>query len=85
MGKYIFFCLCQVIALEYVLSIMAVTGAIFPKIYANAITENEQKKKMLSHATSVGNKQKQTEDKKYFFVSNIVYIVSSLSKKSDAG
>ena len=32
-------------------SIMAVTGAIFPKKYANAITRHEQKKQILSHAT----------------------------------
>ena len=43
---------------------MAVTGAIFPKQYANAITLYEQKKIILSHATSVGNKKKQTEDRK---------------------
>ena len=43
---------------------MAVTGTIFPKRYANVITGHEQKKKILSHATSVGNKQKQTEDRK---------------------
>ena len=55
-------------------SIMAVTGAIFPKIYANAITQHEQKKK-LSHETSVGNRQKQTENRKRFFIFNIVSIV----------
>ena len=55
---------------------MAVTGAISPKKYANAITRHEQKK-ILSHATSVGNKQKQTEDRKDFVISNIVSIVSS--------
>ena len=62
---------------------MAVTGAIFPKKYANAMTRNEQKKKILSHATSVGNKQKQTEDRRNVFISNIVYIVSSTPKKAD--
>ena len=61
---------------------MAVTGTIFPKIYAIAITRQEQKKKILSQATSVDNKQKQTEDRKTFVISNIVYIVSSPSKKA---
>ena len=37
----------------------------------------------MSHATSVGNKQKQTEDRKTFIVSNIVSIVTSPSKKTD--
>ena len=62
---------------------MAVTGTIFPKQYANVITRHEQKKKILSHATYVGNKQKQIEDRKTFFISNIVSIVSSPSKKTD--
>ena len=39
-------------------SIMAVTGTILPKRYANVITRHEQKKQILSHATSIGNKQK---------------------------
>ena len=39
-------------------SIMEVTGAILPKQCANEITRHEQKKKILSNATSVGNKQK---------------------------
>ena len=56
-------------------SIMAVTGANFPKIYVNAITRHEQKKKLLSHATSVGNKRKQTEKIKTFVISNIVSIL----------
>ena len=38
-------------------SILAVTGTILPKRYANVITGHEQKKKTLSHATSIGNKQ----------------------------
>ena len=38
--------------------IMAVTGAIFPKQYANAVTLHEQNKNKLSHATSIGNKIK---------------------------
>ena len=38
---------------------------------------------MLSRATYVGNKLKQTEDRKTFVVSNIVSIVSSTSKKTD--
>ena len=37
----------------------------------------------MSHATSVGNKRKQTEDRKTFFISNIVSIVTSPSKKTD--
>ena len=37
----------------------------------------------MSHATSVGNKRKQTEDRKHFFISNIVSIVTSPSKKTD--
>ena len=41
------------------------------------------KEKKLSHATSVGNKRKQTEDRKTFFISNIVSILSSPSKKAD--
>ena len=63
--------------------IMAVTSTIFPKQYANVITRHEQKKRILSHATSVGNKRKQTEDRKNIVVSNIVSIVSSPSKKAD--
>ena len=46
--------------------IMAVTGAIFPKKYANAITLHEQKKKIFSHATSVGNKRKKHKTEKRF-------------------
>ena len=37
----------------------------------------------MSHATSVGNKQKQIEDRNFFVISNIVSIVSSPSKKTD--
>ena len=37
----------------------------------------------MSHATSVGNKRKQTEDRKTFAISNIVSILSSPSKKTD--
>ena len=62
---------------------MAVTGIIFPKLYANVITRHKQKKKILSHATSVGNKRKQTEDRKTFITSNIVSIVTSPTKKID--
>ena len=47
---------------------MAVTGTILPKLYANVITRHEQK---------------QTEDRKTFFISNIVSIVASPSKKTD--
>ena len=59
---------------------MAVTGAIYPQKYANAINRHEQNK---YYATSVGNKRKQTEDRKTFVVSNIVSIVSSPSNKAD--
>ena len=45
-------------------SIMAVTGTILPKRYANVITQYEQNINTLSHATSIGNKRKQTEDRK---------------------
>ena len=62
---------------------MAVTGTIFPKQYANVITRHEQKKRILYHAKSVGNKRKQTEDRKTFVISNIVSIVTSPSKKTD--
>ena len=62
-------------------SIMAVTGTILPKRYANVITRHGGKK--LSHATSAGNKRKQTEDRIFFFVSNIVSNFSSPSKKTD--
>ena len=41
------------------------------------------KEKILSHTTSVGNKRKQTENKKTLFISNIVSIVPSSSKKQD--
>ena len=61
---------------------MAVTGTILPKRYANVITLHKQKKKW-SHATSIGNKQKQTEYRKTFVISNIVSIVTSPSKKTD--
>ena len=64
-------------------SIMAVTGTILPKQYSNVITRHEQKKKILSHATSIGNIKKQTEDRKTFFMSNIVSIVTSPTKKTD--
>ena len=38
---------------------------------------------ILSHATSIGNKRKQTEDIENFVMSNIVSIVTSPSKKTD--
>ena len=41
---------------------MEVISIILPKRYANIINRHEQKKKILSHATSIWNKQKQTED-----------------------
>ena len=62
-------------------SIMAVNATILPKLYANVITWHKQKKQILSHATSVGNKWKQTEEK--HFISNIVSIVTSPSRKTD--
>ena len=62
---------------------MAVTGTILPKRYANVITRHEKNKKRLSHATSIGNKQKQTEDRKTVVISNIVSIVTYPSKKTD--
>ena len=62
--------------------IMAVTGTILPKRYANVITRHEKKKKILSHATSIGNKRQQTEDRKTFVISNIVSIVTYPSKKT---
>ena len=62
---------------------MAVTGAILTKLYANAITRHEKKKRILSHATSVSNKRKQTEDRHFFVVSNTVSIVSYPSNKAD--
>ena len=37
----------------------------------------------MSHATSIGNKRKQTEDRKIIVISNIVSIVTSPSKKTD--
>ena len=37
----------------------------------------------MSHATAVGNKRKQTEDRKTFVISNIVSIVTYPSKKTD--
>ena len=43
----------------------------------------QTKEKILSHATSVGNKRKQTEERKTFVISNIVYIVTSPLKKTD--
>ena len=54
-------------------SIMAVTSAIFPKNMPMQLTDMKKRKKM-SHATSVGNKQKQTEDRNFFVISNIVSI-----------
>ena len=64
-------------------SIMALTGAILPKIYAGVITRHEQNKTILSHAISVGNKQKQIEHRRTFFMSNILSTVSYPSKKAD--
>ena len=62
---------------------MAKTSTSSPKRYANAITRHKQKKTILSHATSVRNKRKQIEDRKFFVISNIVSIVTSSSNKTD--
>ena len=62
---------------------MAVTGTIFLKQYANVITRHEQKKNILSYATYIWNKRKQTEDRIVFVIFNIVSIVTSPSKKTD--
>ena len=62
-------------------SIMEVTGTILPKRYANVITRHGQTKNIVT-CTSVGNKRKQTEDRKTFVISNIVYIVTSPSMKT---
>ena len=61
---------------------MAVTGTIFQKDMRMQLTDMN-KRKILSHATSIGNRRKKTEDGKTFFISNIVSIVSSLWKKTD--
>ena len=50
------------------------------KQYANVINRHEQKKKIFSHATSVGKKNRR---QKNIFTSNIVSIVSSPSNKTD--
>ena len=63
-------------------SIMAVTGTILPKQYANVITRHEQKKKYcpMQHLLEINeNKQKNF----FFVISNIVSIVTSPSKKTD--
>ena len=62
-------------------SIMAATGTIFSKTICQCNYPTRTKEKILSHATSVGNKRKQTEDRNTFFISNIVSIVTSPSKK----
>ena len=60
---------------------MAVTGAIFSKkCQCNHPTQTNEK--VLYHATPVGNKREKIEDKKIFFIFNIVSIVSSPSKKA---
>ena len=61
---------------------MALTGAIYPKKYANAITRHEQKKQYCPMQNlSVINKNKQRQ--KTLVISNIVSIVTSPSKKTD--
>ena len=62
---------------------MAVTGSILTKKDANAITRHEQRKQILSHATYFGHKREQREDRKTVFISSIMSIVSSPSKKID--
>ena len=62
--------------------IMAVTSAILPKNMPIQLPDMN-KRKIFSHATSVGNKQKQIEYRNTFFISNIVSIVSSPSEKAD--
>ena len=61
-------------------------GAIFPKKYANAITGHEQNKNILSHATSGGNKLKQTEYINFCRIQYCVHCVTTIketrSKKS---
>ena len=47
------------------------------------LPDMNKRKNILSHATYVGNKRKQTEDRKTFVISNIVSIVSSISNKAD--
>ena len=59
------------------------TGAIFPKRYANAVTRHEQKKTILYHATSVVTRQLKTVERNNFVISSIVSIVSSPYNKED--
>ena len=60
-----------------IVSILAVTGTIFAKTICQYNNPTRTKEKILSHATSIGNKRKQTEERKTFFISNIVSIVTS--------
>ena len=62
-------------------SIMVGDQRHLPQKYANKITRHEQNKQILSHATSVGNKRKQTKGIKSFVIINVVSIVSYPSKK----
>ena len=57
---------------------MAVTGAILPKQYANSVNRHEQQKRILSHTTSVGNKQKQIEDGIFFRVQYCAHCAISI-------
>ena len=61
---------------------MAVTGTILPKIYANVITRHEEKKKNchMQHLLEINEKNRR---QKNVFISNIVSIVTSPSKKTD--
>ena len=64
------------------LTLWLVTGAISPKNIPIQLFDMN-KIKILSHATSNGNKLKQVEERKTFVIYNIVSIVWSPSKKSD--
>ena len=67
-------------------SIMAVTITILPKKNANVITQYEQKKKIFSHATFVGDKRKKIEDRNFFHIQYcvhcVIYIKENRSKLS---
>ena len=59
---------------------MAVTGTILPKKYANVITQHEQKEFFchMQHLLEINKNKQKTE---IVFVSNIVSIVTSPSRK----
>ena len=70
------------IALDHIeiASIMAVTGTILPKRYANEITRNEQKKKILSHATSIAKNKNKQRTEKLFHIQYCVHCVISIKE-----